>query len=160
MLEQKQCKDQNGKIMKIFFKTLSFACLILILGSCSNKNDMDNLIISKWEKCSSKDNCIIDFSTSTNFEWDKMFYFSSAFSLEEVNERLGTELKSFTDIGDRLVFMNDNKIVYHQEWFYDPSKKPKGIVFSTDDNFLEVSKEKAKFKIKKNEALYYLELLR
>jgi|SRR5690554_4671791 len=146
--------------MKSYCGILSLTCLILFLSSCSNKNDMNNLVINEWEKCSSKDNCVIDFSVSTDFEWDKMFYFSSAFSLEEINERLGTELKSFTDIGDRLVFLNHNKVVYHQEWFYNPSRNPKGIVFSTDDNFLEVDREDAKFKIKKNEALYYLKLLR
>jgi len=121
---------------------------------------MDNLIISKWEKCSNKDNCIIDLSISMDFEWDKMFYFSSAFSLEEINERLGTELKNFTDIGDRLIFMNDNKVIYHQEWFYNPSVKPQGTVFSIDDKFLEVGKEQAKFKINKIESLYYLEPLK
>lgn len=146
--------------MKNYCKFLSFICLILFLGSCANRNDVDRLIINKWEKCSSKDNCIIDFSTTMDFEWDKMFYFSSAFSLEEINERLGTELKSFTDIGDRLVFMNDNKVVYHQEWFYNPNGKSKGTIFSTDDNCLEVSKKQAKFKIKKRESLYYLELLK
>lgn len=146
--------------MKNYCINLSIICLILFLGGCSSRNEMDNLIISEWDKCSSKDNCIIDFSTAMDFEWDKMFYFSSAFSLEEINAKLGTELKNFTDIGDRLVFMNGNKVVYHQEWFYNPSGKPKGTVFSTDDNFLEVSKEQAKFKIKKSEALYYLEPLR
>lgn len=146
--------------MKNNCKILSIICLILFLGGCSNKNEIDSLIINEWEKCGDKNSCIIDFSTVMSFEWDKMFYFSSALSLEEINAKLGTELQGFIDIGDRLIFMSNDKIVYHQEWFYDPSGKPQGTIFSIDDNFLEISKNQSKFKITKNEDVYYLEPLR
>ncbi len=129
------------------------------MSSCSNKNDIDKLVINEWEKCSAKDNCIIDFSTVMSFQWDKMFYFSSALSLEEINAVLGTELNSFTDIGDRIVFMKENKILYHKEWFYNPSARPQGIIFLINDKFIEVNKTESKFKIKKSEDLYYLEPL-
>jgi hypothetical protein len=155
--EQKHYKDQNGKKMKNIYINLSIIFLNLLLGGCSSRNEIDCLISSKWEKCRNRDNCIIDFSTEMNFEWDKMYYFSSANSLEEMNQILGMELKSFTDIGDRIVFVNGNKVVYHQEWFYNSSRRSKGTVFSTDEDFFEVSKEQSKFKIKKREALYHLE---
>jgi hypothetical protein len=145
--------------MKSSIKILVFAIPIVFLIGCSDHIEMNNLIARKWEKCSNKDNCIFDFSISMDFEWDKMFYFSSAFSLEEINEKLGTELRNFTDTGDRLIFMNDDRVVYHQEWFYNPSVTPQGTAFSIDDKYLEVGKENAKFKINKTKSLYYLEYL-
>ena len=43
------------------------------------------------------------------FDWDTMYYFSGACSLEEIEEDLGFALKEYSDIGDRVhLFLKDN----------------------------------------------------
>lgn len=51
------------------------------------------------------------------FEWDTMCFYSAANSLEDINRDLGFELKEFTDVGDRLIFLNKGRFVYQKEWF-------------------------------------------
>lgn len=140
--------------MKLICRLMLGICLIL--SSCSNSNDFDDVVAKQFEECPDQNNCIINLSTSMRFEWDTMCYFSGANSLEEINKDLGFELKEFTDIGDRVVFLNKDKIVYQKEWFYNSSEPLEGVVFSVNSRKFKVSKSNAKFKIKKEGLVFYL----
>jgi len=137
---------------KILFLGMLFSFL-----SCSNKNDFDNVVAEKFEQCGKSTDCLIDFSSLMWFEWDTMCFYSGANSLEDINKDLGFELKEFTDIGDRVIFLNKGKVVYQKEWFPEPSKPTKGTVFITDFKKMRLPKSEAKFKIRKEEQAYYLE---
>ena len=134
---------------------LLVVCVSII--NCSDKNDIDNIVIRKWNACTEKSNCNINFAYLMTFEWDTMCFYSAANSLEDINRDLGFELKEFTDVGDRLIFLNKGRFVYQKEWFYDPNGQPEGIVFITDSKKFKTSRADAKFGIKKNGKIFYLE---
>lgn len=137
---------------------LLIVCVFII--SCkNNSNSFDNIVSREWTKCNGDINCTIDFATIMNFEWDTMCYYSAANSLEDINKDLGVELKEFTDIGDRVIFLRKNKVVYQKEWFTNPDEELKGIVFVTDSKFFKVDKSNAKFKISKQGKAFYLKKL-
>ena len=59
---------------------------ILLFISCTN-NDFDNIISNEYEKCLENNDrsCAVDLSVILKFEWDTMYYFSGANSLEDIN---------------------------------------------------------------------------
>jgi len=128
--------------------------------SCSHNRDVDKLIVKIESNCINKESCIVDFSKEIEGEWDTMYFFSGANSLEEINSILGFELKKFTDIGDRILFLKENKIVYQQEWFYNNEKEPEGIIFVSQSKHFKVDRENCKFTIVKNNKIYYLTFIR
>lgn len=132
---------------------------ITLLNCCSNKKDFDNIVASEWEKCNNKEECIVNLAVLMDFKWDTMFYFSSAYSLEEINKELGFKLEKFTDIGDRVLFINKGKIVYQKEWFPNADKPVEGVVFMLNDDKFKINRSKAKFKVKKEGCVYYLKPL-
>jgi hypothetical protein len=134
---------------------LTFFCMSL--ASCSTRNDIDDVVAKKWAQCADKSNCVIDLSDSMQFEWDTLYYFSAANSLEEINEELARQATGFTDIGDRVIFMHGDRIVHHTEWFPQPSEPTKGVVFSTDSKKFKLPDSDAKFKIRKDGMAFYLE---
>jgi hypothetical protein len=142
--------------MKRIFLMIGF-CMLLI--ACSDKNDIDNIISEKWEQCGDKSNCIIDFANSMQFQWDTMYFFSGANSLEDINKELGFSYTQWEDIGDRVIFLNKGKIVYHKDWFPTADEPVKGAVFITDLDKLKLTKSEAKFKISKKGKAFYLEKL-
>ena len=79
-------------------------------------------------------------------------------SLDEINQDLGFELAEYTDLADRMVFLNHKKWAYTAGWWYDP-EEPKGITISTKSNIFKVSYHKAKFKIKREGNIFILEPL-
>jgi hypothetical protein len=134
-----------------------FLGILISLLSCSTKKDFDSVVADKYQKCENSNDCIIDFSTIMWFEWDTMCFYSGSNSLEDINKDLGFELKEFTDIGDRLIFLNNGKVVYQKEWFPEPSEPTEGSVFVTDLKKMKLSKSDTKFKIKKESRAFYLE---
>jgi len=129
----------------------------LILCSCSHKKDFDVIIANEWENCSKENNvCTIDLSTLMRFEWDTMCYYSSALSLEEINSDLGFDFTEFTDIEDRIIFLNKGRMVYHKAWFRQPSKEREGIYIDTKLNKFKISKDDAKFQLEKAGKAYHL----
>ncbi len=124
--------------------------------SCSNKNDIDSIVSNEWNKCNNRTNCTIDFANLNNFEWDTMCFYSGGFSLEDINKDLGFEIKDFTDIGDRVIFLNKGKAVYHNEWYKLPDEPVEGTVFVSEFKKFRVGKLEAKFKIKKEGKTFFL----
>lgn len=137
-------------------KTILLLSVSLFIFGCSNKNDIDNIVSTEYNRCKENTNCLIDFAHLMNFEWDTMCYYSGANSLEEINKDLGFELRDFTDIGDRVIFFHKGKIIYQKEWFYNPSEPPKGIIFMTDLDKFRISKSNAKFEARKEGNAIYL----
>lgn len=133
-----------------------FLGIYLLITSCSKSKDFDSIVSNEWEKCKEGTNCTIDFADLMDFEWDTMCFYSGAYSLEDINKDLGFELKGFTDIGDRVIFLNKGEIVYQKEWYTKPSEPTVGTIFETDLKKFKVSKSNAKFRINKDGKAYYL----
>lgn len=149
---------QNGRIMK--YRNILILSFVVLFNACSNQNDFDNILANEFEKCSEqRDDCVVDFSKIMKFEWDTMYYFSGSNSLEDINKSLGFDFKQFTDIADRVIFLNRGKVVYQKEWFSNPSKELQGVVFATNLKTFKVDKSNAKFKIAKQGKAFYLEKL-
>ena len=127
-----------------------------MLFSCSNNTDFDSIVKDKWRQCDKNSECIVDFAHTMDFEWDFMYFYSGGYSLDEINKDLGFELKEFIDIGDRIIFLYKGKVVYHQDWFPNPSEPPENIVFMTQKSKFRLDKKQAKFKITKEGKAYYL----
>lgn len=124
--------------------------------SCSHNKDIDKLVMDVEANCVKNEDCIVDFSKEIDGDWDTMYFFSGANSLEDINMVLGFELKDFTDIGDRILFLKGNKIIYQKEWSFNNENNLKGIIFVPETNFFKYDKENCKFKILKNNEVYYL----
>lgn len=132
----------------------------LFFSACSNRNDFDSIIINEFNKCPKQStNCIVDLSKIMNFEWDTMYYFSGANSLEDMNEILGFDYKQFSDIGDRVIFLKNGKIVYQKEWLFNLDKELQEVIFSTNFKNFKVERTNAKFKIIQQGDFFYLEKL-
>ena len=132
-----------------------YVCIV----SCSNKNDIDSIVSNEYEKCNDNTTCVIDFAERMNFEWDTMCFYSVANSLEDIKKDLGFELSYYEDIGDRVIFLKNNKVVYHKSWFPNPSEPTEGIIFETNNNKIRVGKPNSKFKIRKEKKAFYLKKL-
>lgn len=65
----------------------------------------------EWEKCKSDSECIIDIAEITSFQWDTMCFYSGSYDLDQISKDLGFTPKGFTDIGDRLIFLNKGRLV-------------------------------------------------
>lgn len=114
------------------------------------------MVIQNLEQCDDKYHCILDIGNAIKVQWDTMYYFSGASSLEEINSVLGFELKQYTDVGPRVIILKGNKVVYHEEWFRDPESNKKDIIFNTDNKYFKLGRAEAKFKIEDGGNAYVL----
>lgn len=139
-------------------KKYLYLFLLILCASCSHHNKVDDVVISYWNAHKAEKNVVIDFSKCFDFEWDTLCFYSVGCSLDEINQDLGFELAEYTDLADRMVFLNHKKWAYTAGWWYDP-EDPKGITISTKNNIFKVSYHKAKFKIKREGNIFILEPL-
>lgn len=137
-------------------KLLTFLIVCIFMIDCTNNNNFERIVSKEWTKCDGDINCTIDFAVIMPFEWDTMYYYSGANSLEDINKDLGFELKEFADIEDRILFLKNNKVVYQKEWFNNPDEELKGVIFVTDLKTFKVDKSNAKFKLRKQGKAFYL----
>ena len=128
---------------------LNFIWAIILLTSCNQtENDFDILISNYLESnCKVNMECVIDLAEVTKFNWDKVYVFSSAVSLEEIENTLNLSLSSYSDIADRIVFVNGEEVVYHKEWFNNPSSPPEGVAFDLSGSIREYTNSNALFTI-------------
>ena len=61
---------------------------------------------------------------------------------------LGFQLTEYTDLADRMIFLNHGKLVYIAGWWYDP-ENPKGITIDSPNNIFKTNRSRVKFRIKK-----------
>lgn len=137
---------------------MKIRCIVMIfLTSCNNFNEIDHAVINKYKECVNKDSIVIDFSKEVSFDWDSMYYFSGAYSLENINSVLGRKIYGWTEVGDRLIFVFRGRIVRHYEWFKEADSSPCGTVFLFENrDFFSVSRFQSKFFINKKDQLYIL----
>ncbi|MGP1500507.1 MAG: hypothetical protein ACTTJM_01810 [Bergeyella cardium] len=131
--------------------------ILFYLLSCSNKKDFDFVVADYYQKCQKDTICIIDFGDIMWFEWDTMYYFSVGNSKEDIEKILGVSYNQWEDIGDRVIFLNRGKIVYQKDWFPKIDKPSEGSIFMTNLKMLKSNKSDAKFKIIKQNNLFYLQ---
>lgn len=137
-------------------KYVYFLFLILFF-SCGNEyNKVDDAVISYWNRHQTEKNIVIDFSKTFDFKWDTLCFYSLGCSLEEVNHDLGFQLTEYTDLADRMIFLNHGKLVYIAGWWYDP-ENPKGIIINSRNNIFKTSRSMAKFRIKKKGDVFILQ---
>lgn len=137
-------------------KYVYFLFLILFF-SCGNEyNKVDDAVISYWNRHQTEKNIVIDFSKAFDFKWDTLCFYSLGCSLEEVNHDLGFQLTEYTDLADRMIFLNHGKLVYIAGWWYDP-ENPKGIIINSRNNIFKTSRSMAKFRIKKKGDVFILQ---
>lgn len=144
------------KPLIFFLLTLSVFC-----QSCSKRNAFDKLIEKQFNQCKNTNSCIVDLSTVITSDWDTMYFFTNAYSLDEIDSILGFHLKEYIDIGDRIVLTKKkHKVVYYQEWFPYPSDEIKNIViFDTEKKYFVVERKRAVFYICKKNQFYCLKLI-
>lgn len=64
---------------------LIIGCSVL-LTSCSEKNNIDNIVSEKWEKCDNHVDCVVEFATSMQFQWDTMYFAKSIFKMQVIDQ--------------------------------------------------------------------------
>jgi hypothetical protein len=131
--------------------------IAIVCQGCSERNNFDKLTEREFSNCPDKDNCVIDLSKVLTFDWETMYFFTNAYSLSEIDSILGFHLTEWYDVGDRIVFVKNNRVVYYQEWFPYPSDEIKNVVvFDTNKKYFRVSKKNAVFSIRKENDFYWL----
>ncbi len=128
--------------------------VIFVLSNCQNKNDINKIVSNHWQQDSI--NCIIDLSSCFSFNWDTCYYYSSKCSLEEINKDLGIQFNEFEDTSDRMIFIQNKRIIYTQDWYYIPEKIQTGIIFDHSIRKLKIKKGNAKFRIEKKHDMHLL----
>ncbi len=97
----------------------------------------------------------INFSEALEFDWDTMYWFPSNISLEEINSIVNIN-NVWQDVGDRIIFVKGNNIVYYKEYFPYHETPLKRICFNPNTT-LVIHREEALFLIqKKSDKLYIL----
>ena len=141
---------RNETIRNILYPILA----VFILASCQNTNDIDKIVSNHWQQDSI--DCIVDFSSCFSFDWDICYYFSSKCSLEEINKDLGIQFNEFEDTSDRMIFVQDKRIIYTQDRYYIPDKPQTGVMFDHNIRKLKIKKGDAKFRVEKKHDMYLL----
>lgn len=125
-------------------KTISFILfyLLLSLSGCISKIS-DKLIDTVDHNCISKAGmkCRISFQGLTPFQWNKLYFFRSWTTASEIQKIIGSNYNG-NDVQDdytRMLFINNGKIVYEEDFIslsYDKSV----IIFpELIDNFSKVN---------------------
>lgn len=110
------------------------------------------------ENCLRNGHNIIKLSEVTHFQWDSVYFFPNGYGHGDwgpIHKRLPCYTREmFVDIGDRWVFVKDEKVVYEEAW-YTTQIYPEGFTFLifSPGGFFAFSKEDAVFKISNYESI-------
>ncbi len=137
-------------------KYIYFLFLILFFSCDNDYNKVDDAVVSYWNRHQTEKNIVIDFSKEFDFEWDTLCFYSLGCSLDEINHDLGFQLTEYTDLADRMIFLNHGKLVYIAGWWYNP-ENPKGIIINSRNNIFKINRSMAKFSIKKKDDVFILQ---
>jgi hypothetical protein len=138
---------------KILYLIFSF---LLISCDDTSKSEISKKI---YKECVTE-NCEINMGKIVSEDWDYVFIFKTNTSLEEINNELGFDYPYFEDIATRVVFVKNNKVVYHEDEFPNPYKVKKGeVIFDIGDkNSIKISRHKAIFLVHKTNDFLKLKL--
>ena len=137
-------------------KYIYFLFLILFFSCDNDYNKVDDAVVSYWNRHQTEKKIVIDFSKEFDFEWDTLCFYSLGCSLDEINHDLGFQLTEYTDLADRMIFLNHGKLVYIAGWWYNP-ENPKGIIINSRNNIFKINRSMAKFSIKKKDDVFILQ---
>jgi hypothetical protein len=105
--------------MRIFlYSFLLIQCFFIV--SCQNGESIAKKLYSK---CADKQACRLPLKDVTDFKWDKVYIFSERTSLEEIDRTLGFHYKYWEDTGERIIFVSNTEVVYHEDRFPDAETK-------------------------------------
>lgn len=135
------------------FVAVIFSFLLISCGLEHNK--VDNAVAICWEAQQTDKNPTIDFDKAFDFEWDSLRFYSVGCSLEDINRDLGFPLTEYTDLADRMVFLNHGKPAYIAGWWYNPEESC-GITVGCNGLIYKTDRQHAKFKIQKKDNMYIL----
>lgn len=107
---------------------------------------------------------ILSLKELTDFDWDRLYVFDAHCSLKEINKVLGFDYPFYKEFSRILVFIKDEKIVYHEENAHSIEGIEDGeVIFSSNDTLKYSSYRKgaAFFRVenKKFEKGTYYELI-
>jgi len=123
----------------------------LLLWNCKHsfEDKIERRITKKYE--SGNNSTTISIKDLTDFKWDSLYIFNFNNTFEDVNRSLGFKYPYYKEFSRIYVFLNNNKIIYHEE---DPenieSLENKEVVFKDSDSakFVCYSYSNANFKVK------------
>ncbi|UQA76748.1 hypothetical protein K2F45_07070 [Sphingobacterium siyangense] len=148
-------QEYNGMI-KQKFQWYVFMLVFFLLG-CSQDPNFDNTVMREFQQCKSNNGCILDMEKAFDFDWDTVYYFSGKYSLDEINEILGFNLRSYTDVGARFIFVYKGRDVYSYEWFPSSDNLKENVYMLTDLDLFKVDRHNAKFSIEKIDHKIFVE---
>ena len=130
--------------MKYIFFRKVFILLLVTMTSCNPfRSDVYSIVKHTY------DNGIdtINFGEALEFDWDTMYWFPSNITLEEINSIVNIN-SVWQDVGDRIVFVKGNKIVYYKEYF-PYHEKPLEVICFKPNSVQIIHKDDALFFIQK-----------
>jgi hypothetical protein len=123
---------------------------VVLLQSCKNSNC--SRIVEKlsdfcpWQSV----DCFVRLEDVVQKDWDYVFIASETLSLEEINKHLGFKYPYFEDIGKKIIFVKENKVVYYEDFFpYVDKKRSCELLFEFKDDrfYIKMKREDAVFKV-------------
>ena len=129
---------------------MKISCVIILLPflltSCEYryKSDLEQSVWNQYDN--SQDSCKIDFTGFLPNQWDTVWYFSNKNEWRDIYQEMGYNPHCFQDVGDRIIFVKNRRVVYYQEWF--PYHKIKQWVGFSEDK-LCVPRDSAIFSARK-----------
>lgn len=113
--------------MKRKYILLFFAILLVVLSTLfvsiiiSEKGKLSNQICDTIDdECDYNNECVIKMDEITDFAWDKMLLYEVMSSETEISKALGVEFKESVDLSGGMVFVKDDKVVYHESFLHNP----------------------------------------
>ncbi len=127
-------KSKNGRlfILLSLLIVLTFIYLYLFLQWDIRKGIADYTD----EHCQLDQECLVSLQAITPFSWDRAYIFPTGAPSNKINEAIGLDY-SYIDIGNKFIFIKNNKIIYSEEYFPDPDHHNKNqlmIYFASDGN--------------------------
>ncbi len=150
------CDQENNGMIKQKFQGYLFMLVFFLLG-CSQDPNFDNTVMREFQQCKSSNGCILDMDKAFDFDWDTVYYFSGKYTLDEINEILGFNLRSYTDVGARFIFVYKGRDVYSYEWFPSSDNLKEYVYMLTDLDLFKVDRLNAKFSIEKIDHKIFVE---
>ena len=135
----------------LFYILLSF----LLMACGSGRNKVDKAVEACWQARQTGKEATIDFAKAFDFEWDSLRFYSVGCSLEDIDHDLGFPLTEYTDLADRMVFLNHGKPAYVAGWWYDP-ERPRGTTINCTGSIYKTDRQHARFYIRREGYLYVL----
>lgn len=138
------------------FSKLAFLLILILLQSC--ENNVSKSLISKRikNKCKNRFPCSIKLNELIDENWDTMFIFNINSDLAKINKILGFEYQYFYDVADRIIFVKNGKVVYHEEEYptFDNRKSDEiTFNFKKDSTYCYYIYSEKKFQVEKINSL-------